>query len=82
MMMVHSPPKHEEILDRIRDGCGLTLDLVYSSLAHKYINHVTYYGLYQCFTPGWTANHWCESEATGTIEFLELADVLLEAEQD
>lgn len=74
--MVHS--KHEEILDRIRERSGLTLDLVFSSIACKYINHATYYGLYHVFTPGWAADIWCESQGTETIEFLELADMFLD----
>lgn len=71
--------KNEEILDRIRERSRLTVDLVFSNIAYKYINHAMYYGLYHVFIKNqWTADCWCESQAPETIEFLELADMFLE----
>lgn len=75
-MMAYS--KNEEILDRFRERFGMGSDLVFSSIVYYYIDYATYYGIYHVFTPGWTADHWCESNATETIEFLELADMFLE----
>lgn len=65
----------ENMLARIQERCGFTLESAKQCSVHQYLGYATFYGISVCNS--FHTKTWRKHNASRVLEFLELADMLV-----